>query len=120
MKPTALAVALLTWAGVVSGKHYVELMLEDPQNWVGGPGLFPSRVLAGYEEPDNGTHASTWVSYLQGECSSLPRCTAFFSFRGFDTGELFGYLLGGSSVTIGDFVRAPWAANSTVWNVYET
>ncbi|PGH32963.1 hypothetical protein GX50_04245 [[Emmonsia] crescens] len=118
MKPTTLLVAALaalagspTPVNAVGGLSFVPVPLPPPNNWIGGPSLFPTRVLAGFHEDYEKYDQGNWTVYMLNQCRQNDGCTSLILFSAIpaetnsNSRSWFGYLMGGPPTNPNDYVR---------------
>ena len=56
--------------------------LPPPENWIPGPRLFPSAVIAGYNADYKKYNADTWAAYILEQAQGFPAATSCTSCSG--------------------------------------
>ncbi|KKZ68505.1 hypothetical protein EMCG_05864 [[Emmonsia] crescens] len=132
MKPTTLLVAAFaalagsspTLVNAVGGLSFVPVPLPPPNNWIGGPSLFPTRVFAGFHGDYDKYNKGGWTKYMLDQCRQTSGCTSLILFSGIPTGEQsrtwFGYVMGGPPTNPSDYTRdedkSRDVQDSAAWN----
>ncbi|KAL2006934.1 hypothetical protein VTN00DRAFT_9602 [Thermoascus crustaceus] len=93
-----------------SPQNFTPLPLEPPLNWLPGPRLLPSNVIAGYHADYDKYDASTWAEYVLNRGKTFAGCTSTSSFSAINSGTprircWFGYVSRGGPTTPDDYQR---------------
>ena len=56
--------------------------LVQPDNWIAGPRLFPSQVIAGYSADYEDYNVGTWAAYILEQAQGFDAATSCISFSG--------------------------------------
>ncbi|CAH0058451.1 unnamed protein product [Clonostachys solani] len=125
MKLQIFLSAALLGVGVVARPTtatFVKVTLEEPQNWIAGPSLFPSNVLAGYSGDFCDYTADTWAQFVLDKCKTFDACTSALAFSALNSGSprtrgWFGYAFKGGATTQADYIRAEDVEKSVAYSV---
>lgn len=69
-------------AAAAAAATFTQVALTPPLNWVSGPYLFPTEVIAGYHAPVADYNATAWDAYVLASCESYSACTSAIAFQG--------------------------------------
>ena len=83
-----LACALLHHTSAMPTATFKPVKLSEPLNWIAGPSLFPSQIIAGYNAPLDQYDAASWGEHVLSKCKEFSACTSAQVFQGaFPTGH---------------------------------
>jgi hypothetical protein len=60
----------------------VQVAFEPPLNWLAGPSLFPSKIIASYHAGLAEYNAISWADFVLQKCMNITACTSTSSYSG--------------------------------------
>lgn len=77
-----LATVIMATPTPPSTAPLTQLNLPDPQDWIAGPRLFPTNVVAGYHANLTQYNKDSWAKYVKGQCERFSACTSSITYSG--------------------------------------
>ncbi|PGH09752.1 hypothetical protein GX51_00432 [Blastomyces parvus] len=107
---TILAAAVAALSGTAYGKEYTPVYLPAPENWVPSHFVWPTRILAGFNDAYSPYSQVTFTEMLKVRCDADSECSAIVQYSSIPANppgvrRWFGYLLAGPPVEPQDFMR---------------
>lgn len=89
MKTFTSALLASAAASLAAAANFTEVALEEPLNWVVGTYLFPSQIIAGYNDLVDSSNwtESTWDANILAACESYTACTSSITWQGITSGH---------------------------------
>lgn len=80
---TSVALASMA-ASVATAANFTTVDLTAPLNWVVGPYLWPTEIIAGYNALVEGSdwNETSWDAYILAECETYTACTSSITWQG--------------------------------------
>lgn len=69
-------------AATAAALNFTQVALTPPLDWIAGPSLFPSQIIAGYNAPLDDYTAADWSAHILDACKSFSACTSADGFQG--------------------------------------
>jgi hypothetical protein len=79
-----LAIASIALASPIeqARARFVQFDFEPPLNWLAGPSLVPSKIIAGYHADLAKYNAASWADFVLHKCTTYTVCTSTSSYSG--------------------------------------
>lgn len=84
MKASTSAIVASIVTCVASAANFTPVALTPPLNWIVGTYLFPTEIIAGYNDAVVGTNwtQETWDANILAACKTYTACTSSISWQG--------------------------------------